>query len=235
MTKIKFTKEDHKYLANVGDGVWVPYTSVTTIAGRYSPPFKKDIIAPRVAEANARKQDGSPETIEEVLDSWERSGEVACDYGNAVHGAVENYIKYNVVPKATYLKQVVESFVELGLGKCVSEKILFNDKYQIAGTIDILEQLDGKKVRLLDIKTNGDLLKAKGKLLAPFDNMINSKLNMYVIQLSVYAYLLECWGYEVAEAQILHVDGVKISRIDIDLIRDVSFIERVLEENKVKV
>lgn len=231
MTKIKFIKDSHEYLANTGDGVWLSYTSVTTIGGRYSPPFKKDFIAPRVAEANARKQDGSPETTEEVIDSWERSGEVACDYGNAVHGAIENYIKYNVIPKAAYLKELVENFKQLGLGKCVSEKIFFSDEYRVAGTIDILEQIDGKRVRLLDIKTNGELMKVKGKLLSPFDNLANSNFNKYVIQLSIYAYLLSCWGYEVEEAQILHVSGTDITRIDVPLITDYKLIEEVLQAN----
>lgn len=230
MTEIKFVKESHEYLANTGDGVWVPYTSVTTIVGRYSPPFPKELIASKVAEANSRKGE-LPDTIEDVIDSWDRNGEVACDYGNAVHGAVENYIKHGAKPKAKYLLDIVNSFIDLGLGKCVSEQIIFHDEYQVSGTMDILEQVDGKKVRLLDIKTNGDLTTAKGKLLAPFNNMKNTKFNVYTLQLSTYAYLLRCRGYEVEKAQILHVVDKDITVMDVplDLVSD-SEIEQMLRE-----
>lgn len=216
MTQIRFTKETHIYEANIGDGVWTPYISGTTFCGRYSPPFPKEIIAARVAEFNSNE--GLPnDTIEGVLEEWEKAGEVACDFGNSIHGAVEMWIKYGRKPKAPYLLTIVEKFIELKLGKCAAEKILFNDDMQLAGTADILEQVNGKEIALLDIKTNGDLYTKKGKLLPPFNHLASSNLNKYRLQLSLYAHLLTEMGYTVTKAEILHVIGDEIKVIPIEL------------------
>jgi len=145
---------------------------------------------------------------------------------------VEMYLKYDRYPKAPYLLEVVESFKALGLGKCISERILFNDSLNLAGTLDIIELLDKDKreVALLDLKTNGELYKKKGKMLAPFNHLDNNNINKYRLQLSLYAYLLEKQGYTVKYAEILHVVGSEIKRIRIDL-EDISPIIEELKQN----
>jgi hypothetical protein len=101
----------------------------------------------------------------------------------------------------------------------IAEKKIYTSKYMIAGMIDVLV-VKGKKFAIVDWKTNKDELKfisgyykkvkegdvwVKGtefiqrddRLKYPIDNLQKCKGIIYSLQLSLYAYIMELWGYKL--------------------------------------
>lgn len=100
-----------------------------------------------------------------------------------------------------------------------AEKKIFIDDYEIAGMIDCLI-VKGKQFIILDWKTNKDIIhfrsgyykkaKVNGKyiktnewvyksqyLLSPLGHLEDCKGNLYTLQVSLYAFMMESWGYEL--------------------------------------
>lgn len=109
-----------------------------------------------------------------------------------------------------------------------AEKRVYLKEFYIAGMIDV-PLLHGKYFAILDWKTNKDdmhitdgyyrKIKVGGKwiksndwvstdstLLYPLDHIPSSKFHKYAMQLSLYAYILECWGYKLLDngLEIIH-------------------------------
>ena len=115
----------------------------------------------------------------------------------------------------------------------IAEKKLYTSHYMIAGMIDIL-LLKGKKFRILDWKSNKDEMRfvsgyyrkvqdAEGnwirgtewvdkddRMRKPLNNLQVCKGVTYSLQLSLYAYIMEMWGYTLdntnnAGLEICHI------------------------------
>lgn len=110
-----------------------------------------------------------------------------------------------------------------------AEKKIYTVQYAIAGMIDVLI-VKGKQFCILDWKTNKDqmmfrsgyfkkvnqggkwvkgsefILKDK-RLLAPLDTLEECKGMVYTMQLSLYAYIMELWGYKLVKGglEIFHM------------------------------
>lgn len=126
-----------------------------------------------------------------------------------------------------------------------AEKKVHIDKYKIAGMIDV-PIIKGNKFCILDWKTNKDELRkeagyykkvkignkwVKGdtwvltgdKFLEPIQHLESSKFNLYSLQLSLYAYIMEEWGYKLVDngLEIVHLrPGAKPKLIKIPYLKD---------------
>ena len=118
--------------------------------------------------------------------------------------------------------------------KIYAEKRIYWAEYQIAGTIDCL-LVKGKQFLIVDWKTNKDELVFKSgyfkkvngiksntwvdkdeRLLVPLTNIQKSKGSTYTLQLSLYALLMELWGFECIGLLLYHIrdnDKPKLYRI----------------------
>jgi len=100
----------------------------------------------------------------------------------------------------------------------IAEKRIYSSHYMIAGMIDVLI-LKGKRFRILDWKSNKDemmfesgywkkvqqddgsfirgteWIRRNDVMKVPLDNLHSCKGVTYSLQLSLYAYLMEMWGY----------------------------------------
>lgn len=202
--KIKFTEEGHTYTTEI-DGKLAHLTSSTTFLSRYSKPFPKEFIAPKSAAKRLREGKKGVTTVD-VLDMWALNGDISRLYGNAVHKAVEYWIRFEEYPKTDYTRKVVNEFKKLNLGPCIAEYVMGDVDLMLAGMADIIElvDIDKKIINLLDIKTNADLYDSKGYLLPPFDHLEASNFNKYRLQLSLYKYFLEKEGWTVYNMKLLH-------------------------------
>lgn len=191
------------------------YQSVSELIRRYKKPFHAELIAQKVADKTGR-------AIGDVLEEWELKKELAIDFGNAIHKAIELYINFGEKPKHKVLLKVVKEFAKLAENKeLYSEINVSSDKLKIAGTIDLLESVGKKKVKILDIKTNGDLYKeSKSYFLPPFANIRDSKINEYRLQLTAYKYLLELKGLSVEALELWHYDN-QFNIIELDPIDNI--------------
>jgi len=188
------------------------YTPVSRWMDRFVPPFEKD----RIAEATAIR-DGLE--AQDIIDKWDLKGDYSRHWGTALHGAIEYLIKYGELPDSPFLKEIIEDFTPFLKDeyKYISERMVYSDSERIAGTIDIIEVTKDHVVNLFDIKTTTNPEKTFGRLLPPFDDLPNSPLSKYRLQLSKYKQLIE----EMAEvkvenlgAYVLQEDGWKLYEIE---------------------
>ena len=192
-----FNKQNHTY-----EYEGIALQSVSSFKSSFSS-FDKDFIASFVA----KKQN---KTVEEVLAEWKEKADIAIVRGKKIHDFAEKYLNDNTVTTEDIEEQVVLD--------CFNNDI--NNKYEIvyfeqpicsltlklAGTPDlIVKNKETDKFTIIDYKTNKDLFKAtRSKLLAPFNDFLDTPYNTYAIQLSCYRLMLEEEGMDVEETIIIH-------------------------------
>jgi hypothetical protein len=188
------------------------YAPVSDVISQLSPEFEAEKIAGFIAKRDKR-------TVEEVLEEWDMKSQIARDFGNAIHKSIELWIKHSAQPKNKYLQNAVKTFPLKNKG-LISEKIVYDDDLQIAGTIDILRKKKSK-YDLCDIKTSYDLEKSYNRLLSPLQDLKDSPLNKYRLQMSIYKQLAESMGFKIDKLFILkwaqRWEVIEVKPIEIDL------------------
>lgn len=166
--------------------------------------------------------------IPSVRNMWSGQGTSSTSWGNAVHYALENYIKYKdtgetvadggqnrALSKNPVLRAIVETFIEeFNLDDCESEVFVADDELMLAGTIDLLRFVDRDKkiVRIQDYKTDNDpYRKQYQKSDSPLKGKVpNTLMGEHFIQLSVYAAILQKHGYTVEGIDVFWLNGEKL-------------------------
>lgn len=170
-------------------------------ADMHSPKFDLEMMLPKTANAW-----GVPQ--EDLRSIWKFNGEVSTNYGTAIHKALELYHLYNelgskiqakkelednyILPKNKYLRDIVVSFISQFGANAHVEVLISDVANKMAGTIDRLEFISDKVVRVGDYKTNTEL--------------DSKKLLKYQKQLSYYAHILINKGYTVEGLDLFHLD-----------------------------
>lgn len=176
--------------------------------------------------------------------------------GLIVIATVHDLDKTNLIITFPKIYYRLLKYINMG---CIlyAEKRIYSTTYLIAGTIDVLI-IKGKQFAILDWKTNKDIMlfksgyfkKAKVNntwvkttkwidkkkyLFAPLSNIEDCKGMLYTLQLSLYAYIMELWGYRlVADGlEIFHMrPNLKPKLIKVRYLK--SDIHRMLEHFKAK-
>jgi len=201
-----FNEERHTYERN-----GIVYTSVSEFIRKFKPKFEKEAIANAVAKKSGK-------TPQEITDKWELNAQISTNYGTSVHKGIEYWIRFGEISKLPHIKLSTEKFAEKFKGKKLeSEIVVFDDELKLAGTIDQLELLGNKAVNIIDVKTNYEIDKEKrGYMLSPIQNIPNTKLNSYRLQLSMYKYLMERNGFTVNSIQLEHWEGNEYTTIPLE-------------------
>lgn len=198
---IKLIAETHTYVNDQMPNC--KYTSVTTVLGYYKDEFDEDLHAGRVANRRGI-------TKEEVIAEWREINRLANEYGTNLHEILERFLLsknglYSV--RDDFEKVVINAFKQcvfdenLGLLSNLENvkpehimSIEFNDLQGIAGTSDIIEDLNDDRFNIWDFKTNkkfqyenkyGEYLKF------PVSHLPHCQYNDYTLQLSVYGVMYE--------------------------------------------
>ena len=144
-------------------------------------------------------------SYDEIIDYWQMLNDTANEYGTYVHETVEEYLLkdkwFFPPPHPEYEdlgKYVIKAYEALNVdeGICIyPERIMFSEKYSLAGTADLKIDIDDKFFDIGDWKTNkvfeysnpfgGQTLKK------PFDHLQQCHYSLYSLQLSVYAFMCE--------------------------------------------
>lgn len=163
---ITFKPESHTYWDENGK----EYISVTTLISREFP-FKENEIAEKVSKIHSSRYHGM--SINRILKMWDDSS----GHGNDVHSAIENYIKYKTFPDNPSIIPLVEQFSKLNFrGSLMSEVLIHDEQYLIAGMVDILECFNDY-IYIWDIKTS--------------NNISDDKLMKFSMQLELYKRIVE--------------------------------------------
>jgi len=197
---IKLIHETHTYVNDKFPNM--QYTSVTTMLGKYKEKFDEDFHAQRVADRKGI-------TKEEVIAEWREINRLANEYGTNLHAILERFLlaPHRIYsPRDEYEKTVINAFKKV----CSDEKLTlinsdrlkpeyimsyeFNDRVGIAGTSDIIEDIDYDKFNVWDFKTNKkfEYENAYGEYLHfPVNHLTHCQYNDYTLQLSIYGVMYE--------------------------------------------
>lgn len=207
-----FQPDIHKY--EIKEHPEINLISVSKLIDKVKQPFDSDLWSEKKA-----KERGI--TKEEVLEEWRVIKENALIKGSAYH---EAYEKKLLKDKKTHCSLLNEEglkkahdlkTLEIGVHP---ELILYNLNYEIVGTADIVEISPDKSFILSDHKTSKsidfkgfmkfdpiDKRKHEVKMLSPLSKLGDCNGNHYSIQLSLYAWMLEQFGYKCKELILHHV------------------------------
>lgn len=193
----------HKYHHRVTGKI---YKSVTTTLSSIEPHFDSEAVsAAIVAQLDTVKQERYIGLNQrQILDFWQKLNDDANIYGTMVHDIVERYLLANKwyfpppTPEGDFEQKVINGYNELKIdeGKAMwPERILFSEQYELAGTSDLIIDIDEIFFDVGDYKTNRvfNYINPYGNetLLKPFDHLQACQWSIYSLQLSVYAYMYE--------------------------------------------
>lgn len=158
-----------------------------------------------------------------ILAEWKKKNEDACEKGTNFHDAQEAAaINAKRVLKEGLDLEVFPFEMHLDLENLpigyYPELRLYNLDYGVAGTSDCIWILPGKQVIIEDFKTNKEL-KFENKfqtMLHPLTHLSDCNFNHYQMQLSLYGYMLECYGYSVKDIAIIYQE----ERIPVQYLRE---------------
>jgi len=193
----------HKYHHRVTGKI---YKSVTTTLASIEPHFDSEAVsAAIVAQLDTVKQEryiGMNQR--QILDYWQFLNDEANIYGTKVHDIVERYLLANKwyfppsTPEGEFEQKVIDGYNELKLEEGQTmwpERILFSEEYELAGTSDLIIDIDDIFFDVGDYKTNRvfNFFNPYGyeTLHKPFDHLQACQWSIYTLQLSVYAYMYE--------------------------------------------
>lgn len=206
-----FNEEEHRYWYK--EKPEVRLTSVSTVLDMCEHKFDRDGISKKVAIKRGVTQ-------EEVLAEWDSKRDKALDKGTRYHMMREAQMLTN--PKVYRHEEVDGNKSALDLGNLSEgiypELMLYNPFYNLVGTADYVEVLKGRRFILKDYKTNEKLefnsfrefdpvtkRRHPKMFLPPVSHIEECNGNRYQLQLSLYAFFLEEWGYECDSLAIEHV------------------------------
>jgi len=207
-----FDPISHTYYNDAGEVL----LSGSVYSHQFKHPFEKDKILATMEEKHGIDS-------ADIDAMWKLKSEISMSLGTAIHGAIEMYGKYlnigeklgankkPVVNTALHdqpiLKNIVESFFK-GKEKedALYEEFIIDLEGKRCGQVDRVKFIDRKKkiVRIQDYKTNADVNKKgfNGKLREPYNDLPDTPLGGYWLQLSFYADILAKHGYTVEALDI---------------------------------
>ena len=188
-SNISFDESTHLYKV---DGVTLQ--SVTNFVKGCFPEFDAEFHAKRQSERTGK-------SVEEILKIWADKGDETRILGTTLHKRIENYYQdisfSNADDKAFSLfKQFAD---RITLEPYRTEWAVYDEKYNIAGTIDFVDYQNGEYI-IYDWKRSDKIIDneipikyskygEKGKY--PLEHLDNTPYYHYALQLSLYKFILE--------------------------------------------
>jgi hypothetical protein len=178
------------------------YTSVTKILQLVEHEFETEKVAARIVKQSdsTKNPDYIGMNYDEIIDYWQMLNDTANEYGTFVHETVEKYLLADnwYFPKDELEKKVIRAYKKLNVdeGVCIyPERIMFSEKYALAGTADLKIDIDEHFFDIGDWKTNKkfEFFNPFGSqcLKQPVEHLQQCHHSLYSLQLSIYAYMCE--------------------------------------------
>lgn len=217
---LSFQEDIHQYKNKDGKIL----TSVTTALHSYCKPFDESGI---IALMCGKKKGISKEAMQA---EWKETNRISCEKGHNIHAQIEFFLKNGKI-QDTPEKDIIEDFAKIKFdGEIYSELRLTSPKFGLAGTCDVAV-LNNNTVTIHDAKTNKAFnlkSKYKNKFFYPIENLEDSHINLYSLQILIYGEMVKEHGFDFMPGKILWIDPSirKIVKYDVlDLSKEV---ERLL-------
>jgi hypothetical protein len=195
-SSIAFDEESHKYLHPKDETGNAEYISVTTLIERFFPFDLRRYIERKAEEENR--------TEEDVLDEFLIIRDEAAEKGTFLHNQIENFLKgtkYDSESKefGFFIDFYNKEIKKRNLNFFEAEKMIFSNKYNVAGTIDCLFKKEDKdEYIMLDWKRSKKLIIdgrprmfGYGYALSELNHLDNSSYYRYCLQQNIYKVIVE--------------------------------------------
>ena len=212
--KLDFNEEKHIYFVDNKP----LKASVSKLIKKYYKEFPTDQKAEEISDSTkfngvVNKYTGMSK--QEILNQWTTINLESTTRGTRVHEFGEFYpFNKKLKPRCKQEEAIVKFWdsVPEHIIPVTMELRMYHFKKMFAGTADIiLYDTSNDSYIIADYKTNKDLFKnyQKQKMLAPFEDMLDSPYSHYSLQLSFYQLLLEQIGVKVSKRILVYltVDG----------------------------
>lgn len=193
---IAFDEETHKYLHPKDETGNAEYISVTTLIERFFPFDLKRYIERKAAEENRSEED--------VLVEYLMIRDEAAEKGTFLHKQIENFLRGNEFDSDSKEFELFLDFYNNEVKKrnlvfYDTEKMIYSNKYNVAGTIDCLFKKNNKdEYIMLDWKRSKKLIIdgrprifGYGYALSELSSLDNSSYNRYCLQQNIYKHIVE--------------------------------------------
>ena len=221
-------KEDtHQYFDTNG----LEYQSVSSLLSKVKMPFDRQGVSMRNAASNLGPGASQEEILIEqrkLLDSWDDMRISSTDWGTYVHGEMEKYFTVGSCDaRCLSAGQDISRYFPEAIS-FLPEVVCYSTEYRLAGTFDLgMIRKKGRTgpttmVDLWDFKTN----ERKGIefdssyidkhnvyqpgmkfLLPPMDHFEQCNFNIYSLQLSLYAFMIQLrYGVRIGRMGIIFID-----------------------------
>lgn len=240
-SSIAFDEESHKYIHPKDETGNAEYISVTTLIERFFP-FDLNRYIERKAEEENR-------TEEDVLDEYLLMRDEAAEKGTYLHKQIEYFLKNAEFDSDSkefelFLDFYNKEIKPRNLLFYDAEKMIFSDKYNVAGTIDCLFKKENKnEYVILDWKRSKKLIIdgrprifGYGYALAELNLLDNSSFNRYCLQQNIYKHIVEMeYGLKISSMKlvVLHENYSDYHIVDVPTMKKETNI--ILNSLKVKI
>jgi hypothetical protein len=222
--KFKFQEDSHSYFYGKKK-----FTSVTTFLKNFKKEFDTELQSEKKAIKILKSEGKELSEVNikiyqnRLKKEWSTKTTIACDLGGITHKTIEDLLNGNPIEPITNdeaskrfikFKKLFDAKIKPIIIPLGQEIKVYSEELELAGTIDCLVLRLGKdgkwRLEIWDWKTNGkfttDLDRCYNKLLPPFADEWENKLNEYSIQLNLYKLILASKGIFVdGECVIVYI------------------------------
>ena len=176
-----------------------------------------------------------------IKESWVIKNKEANEKGTLIHNLEEERLYSDGFYEYKGIKYPVHSSAEVDLRNLkvgvYPELRLHNHKYKLSGTSDVVLVLPGRRIKIIDYKSNESLIFVNSyntKMLAPISHLSDCNGVHYNIQLSIYGWMLKQFGYSVEPTvDIIYINSTYINKQlkkDDPITYEMKFLEKEVEE-----
>jgi hypothetical protein len=240
-SSIAFDEESHKYIHPKDETGNAEYISVTTLIERFFPFDLKRYIERKAEEENRTEDD--------VLDEYLLIRDEAAEKGTYLHNQIECFLKKDKFDSESsefelFLEFYNKEIKPRNLLFIDAERMIFSDKYNVAGTIDCLfKKADKDEYVMLDWKRSKKLIIdgrprifGYGYALSELSSLDNSSFNRYCLQQNIYKHIAETeYGMKISSMKlvVLHENYSDYHVVDVPIMKKEANI--ILNSLKVKI
>ena len=195
-SSLAFDEVTHKYIHPKDETGNAEFVSVTTLIERFFPFDLKRYVEKKATDENR--------TEEDVLDEYLTNRDEAAEKGTYLHNQIENFLKGLDYESDSNEFQMFLDFYNTeiqsrNLDFFDAERMIFSNKYNVAGTIDCLfKKNESNEYVMLDWKRSKKLIIdgrprkfGYGYALSELSNLDNSSYYRYCLQQNIYKHIAE--------------------------------------------
>lgn len=199
-----FKEEGHIY-ESTDPNENIEWTSVTSLVGKFKPPFDTYAVSQKCAKNKNSKWYGMKPDV--IRDIWAAENKRATDLGSFYHDQREkDLMSFDTMSREGVELTIIPPKVNDGVKFAPTQKLIpgiypehfvYLKSAGVCGQADYVDVVNGQ-VNIMDYKTNKEIKKrsyenwegVRDMMHSPIGNIENCNMQHYVLQMSIYMYII---------------------------------------------